>query len=543
MSIHFICDCCGKQLRARDEDAGKRTRCTGCTKVQRIPGGQTPSWMSSLVATHPTLSGGQVRRLPGDETAAGGAPPARAPVPSPRLAWPLPGYLAAMAAVLLLVTGMAFWLGWFSHTPEVKVVQVNAGPPPASFPLPSPPQMPQGGSFPHPETKEGMGPMTPGGMGGPPGASFPPGGGPAGPPVGNEGPGSSPVPQKAAKEPDIDSRLRLPAGYKTEGGEVVINVLGKVQGDWSLTLPTPGIKLGPVTFPEPCKLIVQMGEDRTVLAEKEGITAVDDSGNTWESRKAMLDGKKVFPFFREKLAEPPSLPGGGTGPGTPGGAPGVPGQDSLSPQGPPGVPKDPTGPAGTGGTKGPGLPPRPAREARPPEGRGETWVEVKEAGVTKVVMARAPDPSKVTVYGGSLAFAFGLGDAAIRPEVDAPGSFWIIAAGGARWNGEDLLPGRIYHVDDNRRPHLTDGAYSAWVLLGEERDVFAGPDAAGKPLYRVRADERLELRLPAENGDGVHKVRTGGPRPVEGWIKGGREQNQGGWKQLLFMQRGGQGRK
>jgi hypothetical protein len=197
--------------------------------------------------------------------------------------------------------------------------------------------------------------------------------------------------------------------------------------------------------------------------------------------------------------------------------------------------------ADSSGAGGPGLPERPPREGSPPE-ESETWVEVKEMGVTKVVMARAPDPSQVTVYGGSLAFALNL-DTGLRQEADAPGSFWIIAAGGARWNGQDLLPGRVYRVDDNRRPCLTDGEYAAWVLLGEERDLFAGPDAAGKPLYRVRADERLELLLPAEKNDGVHKVRTGGPRPIEGWIKGGGGLNQGCWKQLLFMHRAGKGRK
>ena len=37
MPISFDCDVCGKQLKAVDEHAGRRTRCPGCATVVRIP--------------------------------------------------------------------------------------------------------------------------------------------------------------------------------------------------------------------------------------------------------------------------------------------------------------------------------------------------------------------------------------------------------------------------------------------------------------------------------------------------------------------------
>jgi hypothetical protein len=57
VSIKFVCEDCGKQLRARDQDAGKRTRCTGCAKVQRIPAGSGAEAAVAVVPVAAALRG------------------------------------------------------------------------------------------------------------------------------------------------------------------------------------------------------------------------------------------------------------------------------------------------------------------------------------------------------------------------------------------------------------------------------------------------------------------------------------------------------
>jgi len=39
--IHFTCPFCGKSLKAKDEFAGRKGRCTGCDRVYAIPTAET----------------------------------------------------------------------------------------------------------------------------------------------------------------------------------------------------------------------------------------------------------------------------------------------------------------------------------------------------------------------------------------------------------------------------------------------------------------------------------------------------------------------
>src|SRR5437588_3611300 len=54
MSIVVSCDC-GKRLRARDEDAGKRAKCPGCGKTLVVPQKESDSDLYDLSEPAPTL--------------------------------------------------------------------------------------------------------------------------------------------------------------------------------------------------------------------------------------------------------------------------------------------------------------------------------------------------------------------------------------------------------------------------------------------------------------------------------------------------------
>jgi hypothetical protein len=105
-------------------------------------------------------------------------------------------------------------------------------------------------------------------------------------------PGSTPP---AAAEPDIEKRLRLRSPFRVAG------VTRVVVRNWNEAMDlVAGAKLGSFTFPEACTVIVQRRKDGTVLAQKEGVIATDDSGKGWKSRKAKLDGNEVFLFFADE---------------------------------------------------------------------------------------------------------------------------------------------------------------------------------------------------------------------------------------------------
>ncbi len=74
----------------------------------------------------------------------------------------------------------------------------------------------------------------------------------------------------------------------------------EIQSDaYLLTITKRGAMVSTLTFSDPCKLKLII-KDKTLLAEKEGVTAKDTKGETWTSRKVMLDGNEVFAFFEDK---------------------------------------------------------------------------------------------------------------------------------------------------------------------------------------------------------------------------------------------------
>jgi hypothetical protein len=144
-------------------------------------------------------------------------------------------------------------------------------------------------------------------------------------------------------------------------------------------------------------------------------------------------------------------------------------------------------------------------------------------------------PEGVSIYGGVMASTFTQGPGGgiqAKPWIDAPGSLWIIAAGGATWQGTELAEGRIYAVDDNCTPKLTRDEYSAWIGSKSPCPVYGSPDTRHPPLATVKPGERLELLLPAKDSKGAHKVRLAGSPTKEGWIRGT-------WDTLIFLKRKG----
>jgi hypothetical protein len=89
----------------------------------------------------------------------------------------------------------------------------------------------------------------------------------------------------------VTQRFRLKASDRITG---VVNI--DMQGNWNLDVPGKGIKIGNLAFTEASKITILM-KDRTLLAEKAGISAKDDSGRTWQSQKVKLQGREVYAFF------------------------------------------------------------------------------------------------------------------------------------------------------------------------------------------------------------------------------------------------------
>ena len=45
MPIEVTCPECDKELRLKDELAGKKVKCPGCAEVLAVPSGEKPSWL------------------------------------------------------------------------------------------------------------------------------------------------------------------------------------------------------------------------------------------------------------------------------------------------------------------------------------------------------------------------------------------------------------------------------------------------------------------------------------------------------------------
>jgi hypothetical protein len=164
----------------------------------------------------------------------------------------------------------------------------------------------------------------------------------------------------------------------------------------------------------------------------------------------------------------------------------------------------------------------------------DLWEEVKDTGATTEIVV-CGDPGGVRLLGpGSLASTIREGpdgQMQARPWVNAPGSLWIIAAGGASWEGTELAEGRIYAVDKNGKPRLTAGEYSAWLVVGKEPlPVYSNPNGDDAPLATLPPGEKVELLLPAKESKGPHKVRMAGGQRAEGYIRGS-------WDKLVFLKR------
>ena len=54
MAIRFACQHCGERFTAKDEQAGKRAKCSACGEVTRIP--SQPTWEADDSPTPPTVS-------------------------------------------------------------------------------------------------------------------------------------------------------------------------------------------------------------------------------------------------------------------------------------------------------------------------------------------------------------------------------------------------------------------------------------------------------------------------------------------------------
>jgi hypothetical protein len=99
-------------------------------------------------------------------------------------------------------------------------------------------------------------------------------------------------------DPTIDEGVIL----KNSRGDV-LRIGGPVSelmhpGDCTLEVKVKGATISKLTLAEPCVLTV--AKDKTVVAEKENITAKDSKGNVWTSRKVVLDGKELIAFFPEE---------------------------------------------------------------------------------------------------------------------------------------------------------------------------------------------------------------------------------------------------
>ena len=84
-----------------------------------------------------------------------------------------------------------------------------------------------------------------------------------------------------------------------------------------------------------------------------------------------------------------------------------------------------------------------------------------------------------------------------------------------------LLEGKIYLGDAKNEPQPTqEGVYSVWISFDKDQSVHEKKDPSSAVLHKVSAGERLELLLAGKEPAGWYKVRTDGPTPIEGWLRG-----------------------
>ncbi|MDX2039048.1 MAG: PrsW family glutamic-type intramembrane protease [Isosphaeraceae bacterium] len=87
MSISFSCPYCDRRLKAKDEHAGKRTRCTGCERILEIPLSSDDEPLLELESGSESeygLAGGPSAPQPGERTMRFGQPIPARPAPAAR---------------------------------------------------------------------------------------------------------------------------------------------------------------------------------------------------------------------------------------------------------------------------------------------------------------------------------------------------------------------------------------------------------------------------------------------------------------------------
>jgi len=96
-----------------------------------------------------------------------------------------------------------------------------------------------------------------------------------------------------------------------------------------------------------------------------------------------------------------------------------------------------------------------------------------------------------------------------------------------------LSAGKVYVIDDDKEPRLAkEGAYSVWIALDREQTIHERDDPAVGVIRRVPAREKVQLLSAGKDPEGWHRVRTNGPKGVEGWLRGE------GWVETVFMRTG-----
>lgn len=162
------------------------------------------------------------------------------------------------------------------------------------------------------------------------------------------------------------------------------------------------------------------------------------------------------------------------------------------------------------------------RTTSPATNKTDLWEVVEDTGVTsRLVVANAK--GGLNIYGGTVATTVKEGPGGkleATTLVDAPGSFWIIAKGGANWKGTVLAAGRIYHVENNGELRLASAEISVRVESKNSRSVYGSPADTEQPVATLEAGEAVELLLPAENQTGAHKIRLLKEPQAEGYIRG-----------------------
>lgn len=98
---------------------------------------------------------------------------------------------------------------------------------------------------------------------------------------------------RLTKSSYVENRYRLAEGT----GHLQRYGIDK-EGNTRLSFTEANAEVGNLRFAEPCAVTI-LKKDKTVLAEKAGVTAKDLNENIWVSESVQLDGKPVFAFFRK----------------------------------------------------------------------------------------------------------------------------------------------------------------------------------------------------------------------------------------------------